>query len=931
MAFQLNDICEQTCDEDIREVITNLPKDLPETFKRALSRISKTSPGKVKIAKKVFQWVSAAKRPLYLEELHEAIAIEPCQPFFKAEKLVTDINQIVPFCRGLVTLDEEENVVQYAHHSVKQFLSSVSSSAPSDDFQMQLSQADLKAGEVCVTYLNFNDFKRQVAKFQIPKAPLEPRAILNASLSTIPGSKVSSSWSKLERLLYNRRESKFDTMAHLSHMADENDATKFQKLRVRYAFLAYASEYWLSHTVDFEESNTRTWSLWKHLLVTSNPLAQTPWTSDDWTWRTRPLAQYIVENNHCALVRLIESSKPNDFAQAEKLHLLSRALSLGYVRLFELLLGSLLGSSSVSSYNLTPHLFRAAANGHSESVRSLLKAGACVTAVYDDCKPEDAAALDEAICDGPDAMIRMLSEMRCGFRTQPSDRYRGLLRPLHLAASFGHQSVIEVLLEYGSEIDARTQHGQHTALHLAARHGHEPALQALLAAGADFEAINKEGFTALHLAAQYGHESMAQLLLNIGFHLNARTHLEKAAASGHLSVVELLLKSGADVCNITFGQKTALHFAAESGHLSVVELLLKSGADVFDKTFNMKTALHFAAESGHLSVVELLLKSGADVCNITFGQKTALHFAAESGHLSVVELLLKSGADVFDKTFNMKTALHFAAESGHLSVVELLLKSGADVCNITFGQKTALHFAAESGHLSVVELLLKSGADVSEEDINLKRALHFAAESGHLSVVELLLKSGADVCDKTSIKKTALHFAAESGHLSVVELLLKSGADVSEEDINLKRALHFAVQSSHLPMVELQPKNSADVQARDQRGPTALLEAVQYEAEPVDRESMARILLCSGADVEARDESGRTALIYAAESGLELVVQLLLDRNANVHTTTRLGPTALDVAKYHRHIRIVKLLEEHRRKSRFVQRMGSSLTAPTQS
>lgn len=58
--------------------------------------------------------------------------------------------------------------------------------------------------------------------------------------------------------------------------------------------------------------------------------------------------------------------------------------------------------------------------------------------------------------------------------------------------------------------------------------------------------------------------------------------------------------------------ETLLLWAAKNGHLSVVERLLKRGADIETKDWWGYTPLHRAAEKGHDAVVELLLRSGAN-------------------------------------------------------------------------------------------------------------------------------------------------------------------------------------------------------------------------------------------------------------------------------------------------------------------------------
>lgn len=98
-----------------------------------------------------------------------------------------------------------------------------------------------------------------------------------------------------------------------------------------------------------------------------------------------------------------------------------------------------------------------------------------------------------------------------------------------------------------------------------------------------------------------------------------------------------------------YGQ-TALRAAAGSGHESVVETLLKAGADVNALAGypNRRTALQPAAGSGHEASVETLLEAGADVNDMAAicDGRTALQAAAERGHQAVVKKLLTAGADV---------------------------------------------------------------------------------------------------------------------------------------------------------------------------------------------------------------------------------------------------------------------------------------------
>jgi hypothetical protein len=64
-------------------------------------------------------------------------------------------------------------------------------------------------------------------------------------------------------------------------------------------------------------------------------------------------------------------------------------------------------------------------------------------------------------------------------------------------------------------------------------------------------------------------------------------------------------------------QGTALHAAALSGHVSVVEVLLKYNANVRATTTKNWTTLHASSWTGQFECVKLLLEKGADAHAMT--------------------------------------------------------------------------------------------------------------------------------------------------------------------------------------------------------------------------------------------------------------------------------------------------------------------------
>lgn len=69
---------------------------------------------------------------------------------------------------------------------------------------------------------------------------------------------------------------------------------------------------------------------------------------------------------------------------------------------------------------------------------------------------------------------------------------------LHMAASFGHASLVELMLNRGFEIEAKDHHDSNTPLHsvCAASEAYPDVVRLLLSRGADLDARNKNGNTA---------------------------------------------------------------------------------------------------------------------------------------------------------------------------------------------------------------------------------------------------------------------------------------------------------------------------------------------------------------------------------------------------------------------------------------------------
>ncbi|KAI8946513.1 hypothetical protein F4801DRAFT_593292 [Xylaria longipes] len=130
-------------ENDIRKNIKHLPRGLPETSWRGLRAIKTENHSGA--AGKPLNKSLVTIRPLSLDELRETLAVE--------------IRQRYTF-RSLVQVDEGNHTVRCVHQTVRQFFLEDPVESDLTEFHFKLENADHTVGEICVTYLNFSDFKR---------------------------------------------------------------------------------------------------------------------------------------------------------------------------------------------------------------------------------------------------------------------------------------------------------------------------------------------------------------------------------------------------------------------------------------------------------------------------------------------------------------------------------------------------------------------------------------------------------------------------------------------------------------------------------------------------------------------------------------------------------------------------------------------------
>jgi len=160
----------------------------------------------------------------------------------------------------------------------------------------------------------------------------------------------------------------------------------------------------------------------------------------------------------------------------------------------------------------------------------------------------------------------------------------------------------------------------------------------------------------------------------------------------------------------------------------MLELLVKAGVDIKQVSSNDTTPLLTALVSGKLGVAKDLVKAGADVNHLTKDKKDALSLAAKAGDVELLKLLVEKGADLNHENWDIDkatgqgakgfTALSYAVIYNHLDAAKYLLGAGCkptdgisgyfkapNGCGYDLSNKSSIFFAIENNNMDMVKLL----------------------------------------------------------------------------------------------------------------------------------------------------------------------------------------------------------------------------------
>jgi ankyrin repeat protein len=436
----------------------------------------------------------------------------------------------------------------------------------------------------------------------------------------------------------------------------------------------------------------------------------------------------------------------------------------------------------------------------------------------------------------------------------------------------------------------------------AARNQNQTLVSELLTRKVDVNIRAEDGSTALLWAAHWNDVATADLLIRARADANlanefGMTPLSRACTNGGAALVELLLSAGANPNTRIATGETPLMTCSSTGNADAVRALIARGADVNAKEPSQnQDALMWAASERHPNVVRLLVEAGADVRAHTKKGFTALHFAAREGDIDSVRQLLASGVNV-----NLRSQPEAPPEAGK-EKKEVAPRGPGYQATISEGS-TPLLIATVRAHVPLALYLLEQGADPNVLDAGFT-PLHWASgtwEGGisnqvygftdpmggipnrqqKIALVKSLLSHGAN--PNARMTRRPPGFQGLGGGYEdapgATPFLLASAAD----DLEMMRLLHAAGAD---PKLVTDSKATAVMAASGLN--RSIGESPITEAQALDA---VRFLFELGADARGATTTGENALFGAAYRGWNTLLELLIDKGADVNAVSKAGIT----------------------------------------
>ena len=960
-------LCELLTDAAKKVALDSLPPTLDATYARILRRVKESNHEVQVFVQRSLRWIAHAREELSVAALCEAVSINPGDTLLNRDR-IPPVEEILRCCSSLIRKSTSGSSLELAHFTVKEYLQKIGEVGDHEfgAYHIQHLPCMIELAEVCLTYLNLDDFAQvDVTDEDVWTHRMEDYALRYYAVSN---------WHQHAR----------------SRMTNERIFDLIQQLfcpSKSINFITWAQDYHLilCGTYNFKSSD---FVVVNSCLPTTGPLHYAAFL------RFPELCTWLLHEG-CEVNQRSPYGTP---LQCTILGIEALLAKMQHDREFEpdeddeeedimSTLIVLLDSGADPNYYYDDGKAKKSLLGivarrfWRNACLKLIRCGAVVDEYtrtqfqrlegFSDDYLEGVLAEKSRRKDLEEEEYACILERMLAFEefeTMGSGipvselQYGASVDHLRRAAIFGQPGIITKLL-VSSSLDlntAETETGR-TALHYAAENGHSNVVALLLAHGADSNLVDGDGRTPIFLATEATEPHCFLSLLRQGYDIAAKdleghTLIHHAAKNGNIAAL-IALKEHLEISDVSGcskaveGPTTPLY-----EELSIVgeAEIIPSGQNFLQalshKTADGKTPLHLAVEEGSLDVLRFLLDSNCDPKMLMNDGSTALHCVAENmypkdSHIDIMNVLLKHRVDPCHVRCDGATPLHamipklcsecddtyisleifkaLACEKGTLlrtnaeglTALHLLLRTCFGLLGVKKNANTPLW-------AKILTFLLGAGADLRFVDPLNQSALRYLVSTFTTTTTSLGQKTLSHMISiaidyvgedesliKTITDPALLALAIKFGHSELVQKLLDRSPEVD-------------LKATTLPVMT--PIQAACRYGGDRKNLLRILDLSKARADPaglgsdlirlacqrndIEAYASAVVLLEAGFDPSSRSSRGENALMLAARAGNVDIVNLLIDHGVDPSASDAQGCNVAHYAFDSGHVEVIHAL-----------------------
>lgn len=541
----MDSLASKTSVKALKKAVKDLPVTLDDLYDGAIQRIDSQSQDDRELAEKALRWVAYTYRPLDVEALREALAIEPGETDLDHEAMHS-MGLVLDVCAGLLIFDEQSEAIRLVHYTAQDYFNTLAES--------RFQEAHASIARDCITYLSYACFQSPILKaedeasvgaelvgetFSIEKAYCflkyastfwglhavagPETGLINEIeifLACNPRVALRAPWQyNQDYPKYTRSPRDLETYHGCMVAAYFGLANTLQRLLrdtddINNLFCKdLCHEGW--HALHFAALNDQKTAVEVLLDSGANIESRT-------LWGETPLHVAIGHRSLAAACALVHRGA--DVMAMTDYHRTPAGLvdRDGPIPFLQILLNAGAHISTRDVFNSTRLMGRVIDDGDLETAEWLLRTATLSTM---DEAPYDSSALKYASRLGSKAMVEILLKYRADPNSRSTDGYP----ILHHAIESKNTSVVRLLLESGSDVDAQDDWGStalHLAVHMDTSYSRLPdrteCLDVLLAHRPDVDKRDKDGDTALMIAISSGASDIVLRLLRYGADIDIR-------------------------------------------------------------------------------------------------------------------------------------------------------------------------------------------------------------------------------------------------------------------------------------------------------------------------------------------------------------------------------------------------------------------------